>query len=337
MSTNTIQQREKHIEKFMYIESSQVPLTRVSDAEMKYNMLDPTTGKPYQGLVMQGCFADLTGDVANNNKRYYDIPQYLEMVKILKKQIHSKKGVYGELEHPEGYGVDYNNVSHKIIDIWYDETTRKVMGIVVILNTEKGKIAQEIIKSGGQLAISARAAGEEIKNADGTSKNFVKLLTTYDLVYHPGFSAALLDFVKLNESQIFTRQEAAKTKTGFSGIIYEKDFQKMNTSYAEFITMNENVGADCFYEYYLKNMNESQDSKEKSQEEKDQDTLQKNETNDEDEKQANLKKAADKELNESKQQFFQQVFQSQKNLEDKAYFDNAAGFVNSDSVSTGIE
>ena len=73
--------------KFLYIESSQIPLTQVSEEDLKLNMLDPTTGQLYKGIVLKGCFADLSNTSPNNNGRYYDIPTYLEMIQILKKQI----------------------------------------------------------------------------------------------------------------------------------------------------------------------------------------------------------------------------------------------------------
>lgn len=315
--------RKEHIDKFMFVESSQIPLTQISDAEMKYNMIDPTTGKPYTGgLIMKGCFADLSNN-ENNNRRFYDIPQYLEMVKILKKQINSTKGIHGELEHPEGYGVNSNNISHKILDIWYDEATQHVMGVILVLNTPKGRIVQDIIKSGSQIAMSARAAGEQHDNPDGTTMNFIKLLTTYDIVYHPGFNAALMDFVKLNESQMFMlnkRKIAAEQKTGFTGIIMENQFESMNESYNSFIG-NTTVGTDCFYEWYFKNMNESQ-QQQKQQQQK----LQKNEIEEKDELQSKLETASNKDLKES---FFCQINKNikQRKKEGASYYDGSAGFI----------
>lgn len=188
-------------QKFLQIEAVQVPLEEVPFEQIRQRIIDPTTGEVYKGIVLQGIFADLTNSKANNNMRFYDVPSYLDMINLLALQIHSKKGVYGELEHPKGYSVNYNNVSHKLIDIWYNAEEKRVYGQVLLLNTPKGKIAQEIIRSGGQLGISARAAGEEITNSDGTKSAKTKLLTTYDLVYHPGFSASIVEFKQLNESQ----------------------------------------------------------------------------------------------------------------------------------------
>lgn len=319
--------KPKRKERFLYVESDQIPLTEIKLKELETSIIDPFTGKIYKGPILQGCFADLSNVKVNNNRRFYDIPQYLKLVQVLKKQIHSKKGVYGELEHPTNYSVNYKQISHKILDIWYDEADQKVYGRVMILDTPNGKIAKEVIRSGGQLAISGRAAGEEHENSDGTKRAVTKLITTYDLVYHPGFSDALLDLESLNESQKIL-QSIAEQKKGFSGMIYEKDLKQMPTAFAKYSTLNES--ATCFYEWYLSNLNEEEN---KDQEEKDQQFLQKNETNDEDGIEDNLQKASDADLSE-KQQFFQQINISQRKLRkkaDKSYYDNAAGFINNDT------
>ena len=329
--------------KFLYIESSQIPLTQVSEDDLRTNMLDPTTGKLYKGIVLEGVFADLTNLVPNNNGRYYDIPTYLEMVQLLKKQIFSPKGVYGELEHPKGYAIDSNNVSHKILDIWWDEKEKKVYGIVLLLDTRKGLDAQQIIKSGGQLAMSARAAGEEKERPDGSFDCKVKLMTTFDLVYHPGFSTAVMAFKQLNESQRFL-QNLSESKTGFSGIIYETDFVSMDQKYEEYVGLNENTM--CFQEWFLNNLNESKkkvSKEEKAVDKVEEKVLETNEPPDEDKIESKLKKATDKDLSE-KNEFFKQISQSQQILKKKAskqgnsYYQGAAGFKNNtESVFIGID
>lgn len=341
---DTLIQLTKRKERFLLVESSQIPLTPVPFDEIKHTVIDPTTGKPYQGIFLQGCFADLSNSSANNNMRFYDVPRYLQLLQMLKKQIHSPKGVYGELEHPKQYGVDSNNVSHKIIDVWFDESDKKVYGIVLLMNTPKGLIAQEFIKTGGQLAISARAAGEENENPDGTKNCIVKLMTTFDLVYHPGFSSAILDFVMLNESQIFLN-EIGRNKRGFSGIIYERELKELPTRFATFKSLNESAES-CFYEWLFESseLNEKMTDQEKSEnktvkkaekeknksEEK---VLEKNESSDQEEIQNKLKKAADKDLSET---YFNQIKFSQKQLkrkinnksdQGKSFYDNSAGFI----------
>jgi hypothetical protein len=332
--------------KFLYVESHQIPLTEIPYGDLKENMMDPITKKPYKGIVMEGCCADLSTDAPNNNKRFYDIPTYLELVQVLRKQIFSEKGVYGELEHPaSSYAIDTRNVSHKLLDIWYVEAEQKVYIRLILLNTPNGFIAQEIVRSGGQLAISARAAGEEKDQPDGTKICKVKLMTTYDLVYHPGFSAAVLKFKELNESQKFL-QEVATHKIGFSGIIYDEDLKKINKKFEHYIGLNEHQS--CFYEWFLNDLSESQkDDEDKSDKKKnkekdkeDIDILAKGESSDQQELEDNLTNAVKKDLSENKNNFFQQVNFQQNKLkrknQGKSYFQGAAGFIK-DDYSIGIE
>ena len=321
--------------KFMLIESLQIPLNEISFDTVKNFIIDPITNKPYQGMILEGCFVDLSNDGPNNNKRFYDIPSYLELIKILRKQIFSPKGVYGQYEHPEGYAVDGKKVSHKIIDIWWDESQKKVFGRVLLLNEGDGLLAQAVIRSGGQLGISARAAGEEKKRADGSFDCKVKLLVTFDLVQHPGFSSAVLNFKELNESQKFI-QSVSENKKGFSGIIYDEDISSIQTQFKQYLSLNENKQY-CFYEWYFKNLSESEkvSKEEKLKDKAEEDKLEDNTPSDEDKIQNNLKKEAEKELKES---YFKQVKQSEidivmkNNKLSKSFYQGAAGFVNDSNI-----
>lgn len=336
---------------FLYFDSPQIPLKEVPFGDLQANITDPTTGKPYKGIVLEGVFAQFS-DEPNNNKRIYDIDEYLKLLEVFKQQVMSKKGVYGELEHPDRYSINLNFVSHKIIDVWYVPETMTVMGRVLLLNTKQGKQAQEIVRSGGQLAISARAAGSEIKQPDGTFKAVTKLLTTYDLVYHPGFSTAVLEFKTLNESQQFL-QNAGANKQGFGFKVYSNQLSKISDIYSSYITLNESQESlldrrsKCFQEYLMEKLYESE-----SQEQK---VLEKGDAPDQKQKQQKLQKAVDKQLDDVvKQQkvqklhqsmFFEQVDAHQKKLADdfvvndvdKAYFDGAAGFIDSNNVAFGSQ
>lgn len=318
---------------YIYVESPQIPLNVVSSLNESANIIDPATGENYKGIILEGIFAELT-DTPNNNKRVYDIPEYIALVDKLKQQIESEKGVYGELEHPNKYAINFNNVSHKIIDIWYERTADGliVSGQVLLLDTPRGKIAQEIVKSGGQLAISARAAGEEIQQPNGILKAVTKLLTTYDLVYHPGFSSAVLKFKKLNESQQFL-QESGNSKKGFGYKIYENQLKNINESYHKFISEQDN--SKCFMEWFATEtmLNESEQEP-KDDEEIDEKKLENNEPIDKKQEQKKLQNAVNDELQES--QYWNDIETNQKNkfrTLDKAYYDNSAGFINAQSLN----
>lgn len=344
---------------FLYFDSPQIPLKEVPFGDLQANITDPTTGKPYKGIVLEGVFAQFS-DEPNNNKRIYDVDEYLKLLEVFKKQVMSKKGVYGELEHPDRYSINLNFVSHKIIDVWYVPETMTVMGRVLLLNTKQGKQAQEIVKSGGQLAISARAAGSEIKQPDGTFRAVTKLLTTYDLVYHPGFSTAVLEFKTLNESQQFL-QNAGANKQGYSYKVYSNQLSKISDIYSSYITLNESQESlldrrsKCFQEYLMNKLYEDSNNQQKE----DQKILQKGDSPDQKQKQNKLQKAVDKQLddisNQDKKQlkeslkqkrlnklnqarFFQQVDIHQRKMKqfakaDKTFYDGSAGFINNETGS----
>lgn len=194
---------------FIYNKTANNPLQPVNSDYILKSIINPLTKKPYDGIILFGEF--ISFNVLNNNNRFYEADNYLEYLKILKETANSSKGLYGELEHPKDYPINYNNISHKILDFWYEPENNRVVGYVLLLDTPKGKIAQEVIKSGGQLGISARGGGSEIDQPDGTKKAVIKLLITFDLVNHPGFSSAIMgfnaksnNFQSLNESFFYT-------------------------------------------------------------------------------------------------------------------------------------
>lgn len=308
---------------YIYVESPQKPLRTITNLNESADTINPITGEKYKGIILEGIFAELT-KTPNNNKRVYDIPQYIELVDRLKLQIDSPKGVYGELEHPDKYSVNFNNVSHRIIDIWYDQTMEglTVYGKVLLLDTPKGKIAQEIIKSGGQLAISARAAGEEIKQSDGTLRAVTRLLTTYDLVYQPGFSSAVLKFKQLNESQK-TLQDAGDSKQGFGYMIYPEQLNTINESYEKFIS--EGDRSKCFMEWFGV---ESLLFESKNQEQSDEKKLQNNEPIDKKKEERKLENAVESQLQESEiNSYWEQIDNEQNKRLSATVYDGSSGFV----------
>lgn len=133
-----------------------------------------------EGMMrVSGVFAVV--GVKNRNGRVYDKENYKKHLALLQDDI--IEGLYGELEHPEGYTINNNNISHKVEAVWFDEATNEVKGTLLLLDTEKGKIAQSIIRSGGSLRVSSRASG----SVDNKSNATIDKLVTFDIVGTPGF------------------------------------------------------------------------------------------------------------------------------------------------------
>ena len=138
--------------------------------------------------------------IKNGNNRIYSKENYGQMVESLQKTI-ATEGCLGELEHPNSFNINLNNVSHKIESIEMHEDGT-VTGTVVLLDTEKGRNAKAIVEAGVPLYISSRALG----SIDESGHVTLTMLKTYDLVGTPGFSQASLHlsenqkFESLNES-----------------------------------------------------------------------------------------------------------------------------------------
>ena len=143
-------------------------------------------------VMLEGVFAEF--GIENRNGRIYEEKEYLPHLEYLKKDI-ANKNLLGELDHPERFEVALGSVSHRITELWYDQTKRQVLGRLEILDgTPKGQVAKALLEAGVPLSISSRAAGTV--NEDKTVA--IQQIYTYDLVAKPGFESAQLH--EVNES-----------------------------------------------------------------------------------------------------------------------------------------
>lgn len=174
-----------------------------------------SNGKKY---IFKGVFTQCSVPghiIENRNHRIYKEETVLPHLKYLRDKIQQDGCLLGELDHPEDrFEVKLKDVSHKVIDLWYDSATHCVMGKIQLLDTPNGKIAKDIVDSGYPLYISSRAAGDVNKR---THEVEIAQIFTYDIVCTPGFANARLD--RVNESlsdktvgYLLESQETLKTK-----------------------------------------------------------------------------------------------------------------------------
>jgi hypothetical protein len=133
----------------------------------------------------------------NQNGRSYPIPILKREADKYKRVFVTERRALGELDHPESSVVNLSNVSHNILDLWWDGND--LMGKLEILSTPSGNIAKELLKNGIRLGISSRGMGS-VKNL-GEGKVEVQddfEIVCWDLVSNPSTQGAFMD--NLNES-----------------------------------------------------------------------------------------------------------------------------------------
>lgn len=149
-------------------------------------------GKLVLSGVMQRC------DSVNQNGRKYPVD-------ILRRESDKYKTIYikerralGELDHPESPIVNLQNVSHNVLDLWWDGNN--LMGKIEILGTPSGNIAKELLKAGIKLGISSRGMGSVKSIGEGkveVQNDFE--IVCWDLVSNPSTQGAFMS--PLNEGK----------------------------------------------------------------------------------------------------------------------------------------
>ena len=79
----------------------------------------------------------------------------------------NERRALGQLDHPTSSLVELSDVSHLVTKIWWNGN--EVFGELELLNTPKGKIAQELINNNVKVGISSRAVGSLKEESSGSS------------------------------------------------------------------------------------------------------------------------------------------------------------------------
>jgi len=180
--------------------------------------------------MLEGVFAEF--GIENRNGRIYEEKEYLPHLEYLKKDI-SNGNLLGELDHPERFEVALGNVSHRVSELWYDQSARQIKGRIEILEgTPKGQIAKSLLEAGVPLSISSRAAGTV--NEDKTVA--IQQIYTYDLVAKPGFESAQLHTV--NEG---ANPRQAEINRMIKALNESSNVRKEHSINEKFGVINENI------------------------------------------------------------------------------------------------
>ena len=144
-----------------------------------------------------------TADKQNGNGRVYPF-------EVLKREVDNYKKIVadhracGELDHPDDSVVNLKNVSHMIVDCWWEG--KDVMGKMKVLDTPSGKTLKELINAGVKLGISSRGLGSVRESMGKTVVENDFQLICFDIVSEPSTPNAFVHPDKQTRSPIRMRE-----------------------------------------------------------------------------------------------------------------------------------
>ena len=174
-----------------YIGSIEVTPQQINES------MDKNNGKLIVSGIMQRA-SDSSEKNFNQNGRSYPLGILEPECEKYKKTFIAERRALGELDHPDSQVVNLANVSHNVLDLWWQGND--LMGKIEILGTPSGNIAKELLKAGIRLGISSRGMGSVKELGEGkveVQDDFE--IVCWDLVSNPSTQGAFMN-PSLNES-----------------------------------------------------------------------------------------------------------------------------------------
>jgi Prohead core protein serine protease len=128
-------------------------------------------------------------DAVNQNGRIYPRSVLEREVENYQKFIRERRAL-GELDHPTASVVNLQNASHLVTEVRWEGDA--VMGVIELLSTPMGKIAQSLVEDGVKLGISSRGVGSTKPHGDYDMVDDDFMLLCFDLVSEPSTSGAFM-------------------------------------------------------------------------------------------------------------------------------------------------
>ena len=155
-----------------------------------------------KSMYIEGCFAK--AGKKNANGRVYKRTLLDRELKKLKDKLDNKR-LFGELSHPESPTINLDRVCMITEQLeWHND---ELMGKAKILNTNMGKIAQELIRK-STLGVSSRGLGTIDENGY-VNEDF--RLITFDLVDNPsnedGYVNGIYEAREFEDDYIETKED----------------------------------------------------------------------------------------------------------------------------------
>ena len=158
-----------------------------------------------QGILQRG--STQNDNAVNQNGRQYPMEILERECNKYKQAFIAERRALGELDHPDSSVVNLQNVSHNILDLWYEGND--VVGKLEILGTPAGNIAKELIKANIRIGISSRGLGSVKQIGEGkveVQDDFE--IVCWDLVSNPSTQGAFV--APLNEGAKPTKSDPYK-------------------------------------------------------------------------------------------------------------------------------
>lgn len=172
-------------------------------------------GAVYLSGRMQTC------EMKNGNGRIYPCEVLRKEVQNYQTIIKDNRAL-GELDHPDDSVINLRNVSHVVVDMWWEG--KDVMGKIKILDTPSGRILKDLIKSGIKLGISSRGLGTVKESSQGTIVQEDFELICFDIVSEPSTPNAYMFPNKKQETSFKVYENKINMK---SDLIIDDLFNKI--------------------------------------------------------------------------------------------------------------
>lgn len=131
----------------------------------------------FNGLITEGAKSDrgnpvvegilATAEVENGNGRYYKKSLWEREMKKYDGLVKERRAL-GELDHPDSTIINLKNVSHNIIEWWWDGNN--IMGKIEILPTPSGNILKTLFENNIKVGVSSRGQGSLAENMYGVQE-----------------------------------------------------------------------------------------------------------------------------------------------------------------------
>ena len=123
-----------------------------------------------------------TCEKKNGNGRVYPCEVLRKEITRYQTVIEDNRAL-GELDHPDDSIINLRNVSHLMVDVWWQG--KDVMGKLKVLDTPSGRILKDLINAGVKLGISSRGRGSVKEYMGSTIVQEDFELICFDIVSEP--------------------------------------------------------------------------------------------------------------------------------------------------------